>query len=289
MVIRRQHTGGAANTTLASGIGAADTSFTVAAGGGTSHSDGSVGPFVITLDGGTASEERVLVTSRISDTFSGVTRGYDGTTAATHTAGAVVAHTFSALEADEANALTSLADAKGDLIAATAADTWARLAVGADGDVLTADSAAATGVAWAAAGPLGTVGYAEVTADQTIPGATATDLTGLTVTFTATTGRRYKITGRINVSSGETVASGYAVARLLILEGATDISSGEILAWSYTTVGDVLTVEAVVTPTAAAHTYKLTLFRPVSSGATNLVMRAAAAYPAFILVEDIGT
>lgn len=45
----------------------------------------------------------------------------------------------------------TLIDAKGDLIAGTAADTVARLAVGANGTVLTADSTAATGVAWAAA------------------------------------------------------------------------------------------------------------------------------------------
>lgn len=45
----------------------------------------------------------------------------------------------------------SLVDAKGDLIAATANDTPARVAVGANGTVLTADSAAAAGVKWAAA------------------------------------------------------------------------------------------------------------------------------------------
>lgn len=44
----------------------------------------------------------------------------------------------------------TIVDAKGDLIAATAADTVARMAVGSNGTVLTADSAQATGVAWAA-------------------------------------------------------------------------------------------------------------------------------------------
>jgi hypothetical protein len=40
-------------------------------------------------------------------------------------------------------------DAKGDIIAATAADTASRLAVGTDGQTLVADSAEATGLKWA--------------------------------------------------------------------------------------------------------------------------------------------
>lgn len=49
--------------------------------------------------------------------------------------------------ADAAIAKT-LIDAKGDLIAGTAADAAARLAVGTNGQVLTADSAEATGIKW---------------------------------------------------------------------------------------------------------------------------------------------
>lgn len=44
----------------------------------------------------------------------------------------------------------TIVDAKGDLLAASAADTVARLAVGANGDVLTADSGEALGVKWLA-------------------------------------------------------------------------------------------------------------------------------------------
>lgn len=42
----------------------------------------------------------------------------------------------------------AIVDAKGDIIAATAADTVARVAVGTDGQVLKADSGASAGVSW---------------------------------------------------------------------------------------------------------------------------------------------
>jgi hypothetical protein len=45
----------------------------------------------------------------------------------------------------------TILDAKGDLISATAADTPARLAVGTNGQVLTADSTTSTGLKWATA------------------------------------------------------------------------------------------------------------------------------------------
>jgi hypothetical protein len=62
--------------------------------------------------------------------------------------------------ADASGIPATIIDAKGDLIAGTAADTAARLAVGTNGQVLTADSTAATGLAWATAASGG--GYTEL-------------------------------------------------------------------------------------------------------------------------------
>lgn len=56
---------------------------------------------------------------------------------------------FTWVAQDDSNAIqNAIVDAKGDLIAASAADTPARLAVGTNGQVLTADSAEATGLKW---------------------------------------------------------------------------------------------------------------------------------------------
>jgi hypothetical protein len=62
-----------------------------------------------------------------------------------------VANTYTQAQADALFIADTIVDAKGDIIAATAADTVSRLAVGANDTVLTADSATATGLKWAAA------------------------------------------------------------------------------------------------------------------------------------------
>ena len=53
------------------------------------------------------------------------------------------------------NTMATAIDAKGDLIVGTAADTFSKLGVGANGTILTAASGEATGLSWAAPAPSG--------------------------------------------------------------------------------------------------------------------------------------
>ena len=67
------------------------------------------------------------------------------------TAGTGISGGGSAGDVTITNSMATAIDAKGDLIAGTAADSFSRLAVGTNGQVLTADSSAATGLAWSTA------------------------------------------------------------------------------------------------------------------------------------------
>ena len=87
---------------------------------------------------------------------------------------------FTWVTTDDTNAIqNAIVDAKGDLIGATAADTPARLAVGTNGQVLTADSTAATGLKWAAAAGGGTT-------VKVVAAASTTSYTNSTTTFANT-------------------------------------------------------------------------------------------------------
>ena len=145
---RLQHSGGAVPTTLAGDITSGDTSLNLAAA--TGWPDGTVGAFYIVIDGGTATEEHILATSRTSATLNSLTRGVDGTSASAHSAGAAIQHVFVAVEADEANTLVHATlgsvTTKGDLTPATATGTLGKLAAGANNTVIVADSTQTTGL-----------------------------------------------------------------------------------------------------------------------------------------------
>jgi hypothetical protein len=99
---------------LTSGIGPADTSLSV-----TDFTGAPDAEYTITLDRNTETEEICLVTSHISSTLT-VTRGYNGTAAQSHSAGATVEHTAIALDFTEANdhvvATSGVHGTSGDLV-----------------------------------------------------------------------------------------------------------------------------------------------------------------------------
>lgn len=148
----------------------------------------------------------------------------------TSTTSSILAATPTAVKSayDLANAAIAKAivDAKGDLIAATAADTVSRLAVGTNGQVLTADSTAATGLKWATAaggggGKVLQVVMGQTTTITTIASTTYTDTTlSASITPSSATSKVLAIfTQQVRVSiSGVNQYGGYQ-----LLRGATSV------------------------------------------------------------------
>lgn len=90
-------------TTLTVALNISGTSFTIA--NDTNWPDGADYDFWVTVDGGTAQEERILCSARTGTTVTVATsgRGKDGTTETNHAVGASVWPSWSATDADEAN------------------------------------------------------------------------------------------------------------------------------------------------------------------------------------------
>jgi hypothetical protein len=101
------------------------------------------------IDPGLSTEEKVFVGSRSSGSLSSVTRGVDGTLAASHDSGATCYPVFTSIDADQANKLASTMTTKGDLVSNDGSDP-ARLGVGTNNHRLVAASGETTGLKWVA-------------------------------------------------------------------------------------------------------------------------------------------
>lgn len=141
----------------------------------------------------------------------------------------------------------SIVDAKGDLIAATAADTVSRLAVGANNTVLTADSSTATGLKWAT--PASSGGWTQITTGnlsgtETVVSITTTGYKQVViflkdVVCTTDWYWQLRINGdsNANYSTTELVSTGASSANAYSQGGVTNYSQQPIEASDYNCFG----------------------------------------------------
>jgi len=121
----------------------------------------------------------------------------------------------------------SLVDAKGDVLTATADNTPARLAVGANDTVLTADSTAATGLKWAAVAAIPANASATVATAQSTTSTTYTDLATAGPSVTLTTGTKALVIITANIGVADPSVSGYMS---YAVSGATTIAASDTVA-----------------------------------------------------------
>lgn len=195
---------------------------------------------------------------------------------------------FTWVTTDDTNAIqNAIVDAKGDLIAATAADTPARLAVGTNGQILTADSTTATGLKWAApsGGKVAQVLSTIKTDTFSTTAASFTTITGLSQAITPSAATS-KILIIVSLSAGIT-NSDSNVGYFAISGGNTSAYTGDAAGIRKRTVhwvrrpGDSATVAATNMPmtmvyldspnTTSAVTYNATAY---VNGGTAYVNRA---------------
>lgn len=108
--MRRSYSGGAKPAQLTVPLGGTTGDLTITCDDLANYPTGSPGPFYVVIGRGTATEEKILCSSRNANVLTvyndGITtgRGSDGTTVSSHSTGAEIEHIFTATDADEANA-----------------------------------------------------------------------------------------------------------------------------------------------------------------------------------------
>lgn len=127
--------------------------------------------------------------------------------------------------------------------------------------------------------PWGVMGKAEATANQASIGTGQTDVTNLSVTFTADSSRIYRTSVYAIVQ--QDTASGLVFVRL------TDGSNNQKNQWMQTSVATGFYTCSMVTVESGLSGSTTRKVR-ANAQANTMSIQAAATYPAVIVVEDIG-
>lgn len=135
--MRREYVGGAQTARLTTALGNTTGDLTIYCNDLTNWPTGTGGrPFYVVIDRGTSSEEKILCSTRSSNTLTvyddGITTGRaaDDTGITSHSINAIIEHVFTATDADEANAVTSF------------------LQSGTNGNILVSDNTQTVGAKW---------------------------------------------------------------------------------------------------------------------------------------------
>ena len=196
----------------------------------------------------------------------------------------------------QASIAKTIVDAKGDIIAATAADTVSRLAVGANGTVLTADSTEATGLKWAAAaggGKVLQVVSATYSTSTTVASTTFTD-TGLSLSITPSSA-----TSKVLVLVSQNVfaerSTNQAGAGLRLVRASTNIftTTGEVhyiaaVGATVVNLGSYETIAYLDSPsTTSATTYKMQI-NAANASNSGVAIAQRDSNPSSIILLEIG-